>query len=184
MNQHMTVTSYGPIEARYRAEAIARRARLFSPGKPIRQEKREPQETIKQDEHKWEPKPLWMLVELHFDAHVTDWPGNKTPLATPTGYIKTRCKEMGFAYVDIVGPHRYFPLMQARHAIIMEVKDAFPHLTLHALGRLFGGRDHTTILNALKMREQRIRAGVKCRLNNKHERGYHFLRPASIGQIA
>jgi chromosomal replication initiation ATPase DnaA len=58
----------------------------------------------------------------------------------------------GYDRSAIVGPRRFRPLSNARFDAIAAVKKAHPHLSLNALGRIFGGRNHATILNALRQR--------------------------------
>lgn len=53
----------------------------------------------------------------------------------------------------ILGRARPRYIIKARFAAIYAVHQAKPHLSLPQLGRIFGGRDHTTILNALKRAE-------------------------------
>lgn len=50
---------------------------------------------------------------------------------------------------DIVSPRRDAPSVQARHVAIYLARQMTP-LSLPAIGRLFGGRDHTTILHAVR----------------------------------
>lgn len=41
-------------------------------------------------------------------------------------------------------------VVEARHEAIAEVAAARPHWSYPALGRFFGGRDHTSVMHALK----------------------------------
>ncbi len=52
----------------------------------------------------------------------------------------------------IVGRSRRPLHCVARHDAVAAVWTAYPNLSLAALGRIFDGRDHTTIYHALKMR--------------------------------
>lgn len=53
---------------------------------------------------------------------------------------------------SIIAHDRRRPVVAARFDAIAAVKIAYPHLSMPAIGRLFGGRDHTTIWHALKAR--------------------------------
>ncbi|AMS41229.1 helix-turn-helix domain-containing protein [Aminobacter aminovorans] len=59
---------------------------------------------------------------------------------------------------DIKSQARSRYLIEARFDAIAAVKLAYPAMGLQQLGRLFGNRDHSTILNALKRR------GISCSL--------------------
>lgn len=62
----------------------------------------------------------------------------------------------GRKYSEIIGQSRNRELMVARHDAIAAVYLIFRserrHLSLPEMGRAFGGRDHTTILHALRQR--------------------------------
>lgn len=58
----------------------------------------------------------------------------------------------GWSREDIVGPRRFRPLSAARADAVVAVKTAYPSLSLNAIGRIFGGRHHTTIMHLLRKR--------------------------------
>ncbi len=100
--------------------------------------------------------PVGRVWTRQHDAHVRgfyEWKVNP-----PLGYLKMRCLEDDVAYEDIVGPGRKHALVEKRKALIRDVKNTFPSMSLPAIGRLFGGRDHTTILWSLgEPTEKRVR---------------------------
>ena len=63
-------------------------------------------------------------------------------------------KETGFTASDLIGPGRRQPVVRARFKAIRTVKSIYPEMSLPELGRLFGGRDHTTCLHALRRAEE------------------------------
>lgn len=65
----------------------------------------------------------------------------------------------GIPVADIVGRRRSVPIVEARHAAIKAVADRRPDLSLPQIGRFFGNRDHTTILNALNKFGGRAKQG-------------------------
>lgn len=55
----------------------------------------------------------------------------------------------------LVGRSRQKPLVHHRHTAIWVVHQCFPYLSRPMIGRLFGNRDHTTIIHALRNIEYR-----------------------------
>lgn len=58
----------------------------------------------------------------------------------------------GVTWEDVKGVRRERCLVIPRHACMKAVYDERKDLSLPTLGRIFGGRDHTTILNAVRKR--------------------------------
>lgn len=73
-----------------------------------------------------------------------------TPRTGNIQIIRDIARKHGLSYADIIGPDRRQKVVMARHEAIHAVKKACPTKSLPELGRMFGGRDHTTILHALK----------------------------------
>jgi hypothetical protein len=67
--------------------------------------------------------------------------------------------ECGVSRADILGTDRRARIVEARHLAMYAVHDVIRTLSLPVVGRLFGGRDHTTVLHAVRKIEQRLRAG-------------------------
>lgn len=53
-------------------------------------------------------------------------------------------------FADVIGSSRKKDIVRARTEAIRKVADAKPDWSMGHIGRIFGGRDHTTILWALK----------------------------------
>ena len=64
--------------------------------------------------------------------------------------ITAIASEYGFTYAEIIGPGKHQPLVKVRHACIRAVADERPDWSLPKIGREFGGRDHSSIIHALK----------------------------------
>jgi len=62
----------------------------------------------------------------------------------------------GITYAQVVGAGRSVPVVEARHTCILAVHRARPDLSFPQLGAIFGGRDHTTILFAVRKMEARL----------------------------
>lgn len=131
-----------------RAKAHALRVKLMNLPKP---------EPIK--------KPVIRLVQsvvtardqLPKDAHVDDfrrWQWESARRASNVAsFIRVRAIELGSNYDDIIGPDTTRALVAKRHQIIWEVNERFD-LSLPAIGRYFGRRDHTSILFAIRKIEK------------------------------
>lgn len=70
--------------------------------------------------------------------------------------IRLVAAEHGFTYDEVIGPRRQRELVAARFEAIHRVKSMRPDMSLPQLGRAFGGRDHTSILNAIRVYEKRL----------------------------
>jgi len=57
--------------------------------------------------------------------------------------------EQGYSLETLIRTDRTKEVSWARHRTVFAVYCACPHLSLPQIGKLFGGRDHTTILNSL-----------------------------------
>lgn len=64
--------------------------------------------------------------------------------------IREVAKQHDVSVQDILGARRSKNIVLARHEAICAAARARPDMSLPALGRHFGGRDHTTILHALR----------------------------------
>lgn len=56
---------------------------------------------------------------------------------------------------DLFGPARAKAISHPRQHAMWEVRRRAPHLSLPQIGRLFGGRDHTTVLHGIRAHEAR-----------------------------
>lgn len=65
--------------------------------------------------------------------------------------IKVLCAKHGADYQDMIGKSRSHRLVQLRHMIISMLVSDNPNQPLTKIGKEFGGRDHTTIISALKI---------------------------------
>lgn len=132
------------------SEIIAARAelrkRLFSPQRaPVK--RAEPVEAVVTRVYLTAPvERVWTVQhDWHVRAYI-EWKGNE-----PLGYLKMRCREMDLAFEEIASKGcRKKIIVRPRQTLMCEVKTTYPHLTLPAIGRLFGGFDHTTVIHSLR----------------------------------
>ena len=79
-------------------------------------------------------------------------------LSTPTDWLRDRCKEIGVEYSDIVGISRKRDITIPRQRLMYEVYEKFPGLSLPQMGRMFGGRDHSTLIHGIRAHKERMNA--------------------------
>ena len=64
--------------------------------------------------------------------------------------IKETAEACQITSSQLCSPQRSKHIVRARNKALHKVHRSFPHLSLNDLGRIFGGRSHSTILHALK----------------------------------
>lgn len=81
------------------------------------------------------------------------------PVLTPADelrrIIELVARMHGCTYAQVIGKRRHHHIITARVAAMGAIKNVRPCMSLPAMGRLFGGRDHTTCLHALSKWEGR-----------------------------
>ncbi len=70
-------------------------------------------------------------------------------LITPDMILAATAATYGFSVEELVGPRRARPLVTARHVAMYLVRTLTDY-SYPAIGRVFGGRDHTTCINAVE----------------------------------
>lgn len=110
----------------------------------------------------WEPeRPLWKQSEIRFDAHVLEyWAWQVDQVSPKRAYIRRRAAELGVTYDEVIGEGRFRAVVAARHLIAWEVKKIWPQATWPELGRIFGDRDHTTLLLCFRKMEAKMRCDL------------------------
>lgn len=81
----------------------------------------------------------------------------------------------GVTVADVFGPRRDRHIVAARFEAIAEVAAARPWWSYPTLGRIFGNRDHTTIMHALK------RVGVTRTKTTAQDAGDALMAARSVG---
>jgi hypothetical protein len=72
-------------------------------------------------------------------------------LASPERVIiRIVAERFGVTVADIMGSERSHRGCRPRHAAMWIARQLLPHRSLPALGRRFGGKDHTTVISAIK----------------------------------
>lgn len=98
--------------------------------------------------------------KLHFhDAHVKAYRRWQMVAANGpcTTHILKRCAEVGVPFDLVTGPTRNRKITHVRQMLMWELKNIIkPSIGYPELGRLFGGRDHTTALHAVRAHASRV----------------------------
>ena len=87
------------------------------------------------------------------DASVHAAPCGAPPSPSVRQIISTAAADFGFELADLTGPDTRRDLVRARYAAIHAVRQAKPRFSLPQIGSAFG-RDHTTVLYALRKMER------------------------------
>ncbi|MXN51891.1 hypothetical protein GR158_12235 [Shinella sp. AETb1-6] len=99
-------------------------------------------------------------VKLHFhDAHVKAFRRWQMIAASGpcTEHILKRCQEERMSFELVVGPCRKRKIAHFRQKLMWEIKMSVkPSASWHEIGRLFGGRDHTTALHGVRAHQARV----------------------------
>jgi chromosomal replication initiator protein len=72
------------------------------------------------------------------------------------------CREFGVSSQELVSPSRSARVLWPRQ-LAMYLSRELTHESLPAIGRAFGGRDHTTVLHALRRTEHRLASDAEAR---------------------
>lgn len=70
------------------------------------------------------------------------------------------CRERGVSYPEIIGPRRKACIVAARQWAMWRVKNECSHLSLPRIGRIFGDKDHTTVMHAVRKIDRLIDEGT------------------------
>ena len=73
-------------------------------------------------------------------------PINKTPITDPKKVISIICQYFDLSLKDLTGPKRQKELVLPRH-LAMYILSEDAHLTVERIGKILGGRDHTTVMH-------------------------------------
>lgn len=147
MNMQIT-----PTQARLLAEARARRERFFNPPSARREIKPTPAPAP------IAPAPV-SKPDKSYDAHIVTWQMYRASGATPMrAFLETMAADEGVNLKIVLGKSRRREVAHTRQRYMYEIKRAFPNASLNQIGKLFGGRDHTTVLHAIRSHAERAGA--------------------------
>lgn len=82
--------------------------------------------------------------------------GERTYRRSPKYIIEATAREFSLRPSDLKGPRRSHYLIIPRHLAIWRIGIARPDFSLPTIGRYMGGRDHTSILYAIRATDARL----------------------------
>jgi hypothetical protein len=97
-------------------------------------------------------KRLWTTPPKPKPKQVTPEPASRF-IGRMSGrhILEVTAIESRIPMVHITGPRRERSLVIPRHAACILIRDLCPHLSFPAIGRIMGGRDHSTVMHALRV---------------------------------
>lgn len=159
IEQESRAKNYGGYNPSFVRRALARRkakesAEAAALAKAeVEAAKREAEEALRREEER-EKHAVAKLLSQYREMEIAY---GKKPVRT---IILETAMKHGLRYEDLVGRSRRIPIVAARHEAMWRAHHERTDLSLSVLGRAFGGRDHTTVLSAIRKMD-RIHGG-KC----------------------
>lgn len=86
---------------------------------------------------------------------ILDVSSKAEPRMTAAAIIRDTCTKYGVSKVDLIGQRRHVSLMVPRFEACWRMKNETT-LSYPQIGKMMGGRDHTSILNAVRKHQKRI----------------------------
>lgn len=118
------------------------------------------------------PKPMWALIPTYFNDHVVKYLRHKLTVEgqeppetvkqmkpVPMIVIEVLRHFHGLTIEHMKGATRKKEFIIPRHLAMWEVKQQRPDMSFPAVGRWFGGRDHTTAMAACQKIDRMKEAG-------------------------
>ena len=109
------------------------------------------------------PKPMWALIPTYFNDHVVKYlrhkliiEGEEAPEAlkqmkpVPMIVVEVLQHFKGLTLEHMKGATLNKAILLPRHLAMWEIKQQRPDMSFPAIGRWFGGRDHTTAMSACR----------------------------------
>lgn len=95
--------------------------------------------------------PRWKKADLHFDAHVKSYQWAQAEMGgmKVRGHIRRRCADLGVLFDLVISKRRTRRIVEVRQLLMWEVRQMFG-ISYPEIGRMFGGRDHSTCVWAIR----------------------------------
>lgn len=140
-------TETSPTAQRLAAEYKARQARFAAAARKAARKPSAPPPVIL-----IERNATVIRIEHSHSWHIRLWHKWKSDQGNVgKAHILRRCEELGVTYEEIVGKVKKRDIAAARQLLMWEVKTLIkPDASYPEVGRLFGNRDHTTVLHAVR----------------------------------
>jgi chromosomal replication initiation ATPase DnaA len=102
------------------------------------------------------PVPVRIVRQPRDMLNVTFAEPIEIPMTESQRIIRDVCVKHGVSYPEIIGPRRGRPIIAARHEAMYRLSKETT-LSLPAIGRRMGGKDHTTVIHAIRKFEALLR---------------------------
>jgi len=153
------MNAIGPIEAKMKANHAAVRSRLFAEPKikPVNKAKKQreiSEQRLRDFKHAAKIRAMFRRVDIIYASK-----------STRERRIKAIKEQVAFKYgisiacIESISRNRFYVL--ARDECAYRIRNEIENMSLPMIGRCLGGRDHTTILTALRRYEKRKREGLE-----------------------
>lgn len=100
-----------------------------------------------------------LMLDMNADSGILDIAEFEPRKSVLDIVIEVLAAHPGITVADLKGKHRRRDIIKARHIAMYEVYHQRKDMSHPAIGRWFGGRDHTTVLSAVRKIEA-TRAGA------------------------
>jgi len=105
--------------------------------------------------------PMWRRTDINFDAHVKAWQWHvaSSYMKATKAYVIRLCEHLGIGYETFIGKTRKHPIVDHRLIAMWVLRNDFG-CSLPEVGRLLGGRDHSTCNSGIKKVSRLIEDGL------------------------
>lgn len=79
------------------------------------------------------------------------------------------CEVAEISLMDILGPGKHRQVSRPRQVICFLIREIRPDIKLHEIGLFLGGRDHTTVIHAIKQVKGLLEIGDDLTMQLYHE---------------
>ena len=98
-----------------------------------------------------------LAISTGFLQRAVDLAAPITPRRFAADILADVAKKYGLTVADLKGPSRERRIAWPRQEAMWRIRESCPHISYPHIGRLLGGRDHTTIMHGVREFQKRAR---------------------------